>query len=73
MRGEGFHLAVKIGGNVLAFAGQLEKGIDVAGEGGDFFVLGDLLLKALPVLHDLLGFFGLIPEVGGVDLVVGEG
>ena len=73
MRGEGRHFALQVGRNVLAFLGQFEQRVEVAGEAGDFLVLGDLLFQALAVLHDLLAFFGRIPEIGSVDLVVGFG
>ena len=34
----------------------------------DAVVVGDGLFQALALLHDLLAFFGLIPEVGRGDL-----
>jgi hypothetical protein len=39
----------------------------------DAIVVGDRFLEALPVLHDLLAFLGLVPEVGAGDLLFGFG
>ena len=71
--GEAAHLALQIGVDVLAFAREFEQRVEVGSQAGDLGVLGDLLFQALAILHDLLAFFGVRPEVGRVDLFFGLG
>ena len=66
-------VALDIGRDVLAFAGQFEQRVQVVGQGADLLVVGDRLLQPLAVLHDLLALFGLVPEVGLGDLFFGLG
>ena len=40
-------------------------------ERGDFPVALEGFLETLAVLHDFLASFGLIPKVGGTDLIFG--
>ena len=57
----------------LALARQFEHGVQVVGEAADAIVVGDRLFQTLAVLHDLLAFFGLTPEVRRGDLLFGFG
>ena len=47
-----------------AFAREFEEGIEVLGTRADQGIVGDGLFQTLTVLHHLLAFFGLVPEVG---------
>ena len=69
----GLQVALDIGADVLAFAGEFEERVQVVGHGADAVVVGDGLLQALAVLHDLLALFGLAPEIGRGDLLFGLG
>src|ERR1051326_7501719 len=71
--GEGLQLAFDIGEDVFAFAGELEQRVQIRSEAHEAGFVGDGLLQALAILHDLLGFFGLIPEVRIGDLLFGFG
>ncbi len=55
-RGQSLDVALEIGENVFAFAGQLEVGFDVAGAAHQLFVVGDKRFKALAVAHQWLGW-----------------
>ena len=55
----------------LAFAGELKERIQIVGQAADAVVVGNRLLQPLAVLHDLLAFFGLRPEVRRRDLCFG--
>jgi hypothetical protein len=59
--------------NVFAFGCKLEQCVEVRDLGGDLLVLRNLFFQALAILHDLLAFFRMIPEVRRVDLVFGGG
>jgi len=63
---EHFHIALQVGGHIFPFAREFEQSVQVGGLAADARVLGDLLLQALAVLHDLLAFFRIRPEVGSV-------
>jgi hypothetical protein len=41
--------------------------LDVAGDGSEFFVRGDLLLGALAFAENVLRGFLIVPEIGGGD------
>ena len=71
--GVGLEVALDIGGDGFAFAGEFEEGVEVVGHAAYAVVVGDGLFQALAGLHDLLAFFGLIPEVGGGDLLFAFG
>ena len=64
-----FHFAHDVGGNGFAFAGEIEKGVEIVGEAGDLRVGVNRLFEAFAILHDLLAAFGLGPEIGRGDLV----
>ena len=72
-RFEGFDLAFEVRGDILPFARQLEQGIQIGGEARDLLGVGDGLLQPLPVLHYLLRFFGLVPEIRIGNLFLGFG
>ncbi len=69
----GFQIAGDVGSDILALAGELEKGIQIVGHGADALVARNRLFQALAFLHDLLALFGLIPEIGRGDLLLGLG
>ena len=54
--------------DVFAFARQFEQRVQVGGDRAHALVVGDGFLQALALLHHLLAFFGLRPEVGRADL-----
>ena len=66
-----FALDVAVDG--FAFAGEFEKRIEIVGHAGDSLVALDGFFETLAVLHNLLAFFGLRPEVGGGDPGFGAG
>ena len=72
--GESLDIALEIGEDILALAGQLEVGIDVAGAADELLVVGDEVLKALAVAHQGLGRGGIVPEgwIGESGFYVGE-
>ena len=61
--GVALHVALDIARDVFALARQLEERVQVVGEAADALVVGDGLFQALAVLHHLLAFFGLRPEI----------
>ena len=67
------HVALDVAAHALAFARQLEQRVEIVGEGAYALVVGDGLFQPLAVLHDLLAFFGLGPEVRPGDLFFGLG
>ena len=68
--GKALDLAVQIGRYVFAFAPQLEQRVQIRSQARNFGFIGNGLLQALALLHDLLAFFGLlIPEIGIGDLL----
>ena len=50
----GLDVALEIGEDVFAFAGEFEVGFDVAGAADKFFIVGDEGFKALAVAHQRL-------------------
>jgi hypothetical protein len=46
------------------FFGEVDVGVDVARDAGEFFVGGDLVFGAFAVTEDGLGFFLVAPEIG---------
>jgi hypothetical protein len=49
---------------VSFFLGEIDVGVDVAADAGEFFVGGDLVFGAFAVAEDGLGFFLVVPEIG---------
>ena len=66
--GVGLEVALDIGDDGFAFAGEFEEGIEIFGHAAYAVIVGDGFFQALAGLHDFLAFFGLIPEVRGGDL-----
>jgi hypothetical protein len=73
IRGQRLHVALDIRGDVFALAAQLKHGIEVGYLRGNLRVLHHLLFQALALLHELLAFFGIRPEIRRVDLIFGGG
>ena len=71
--GVALQFALDIAVDGFAFAGEFEKRIEIVGHAGDLLVVLDGFFETLAVLHDLLAFFGLGPEVGSRDLLFGAG
>jgi hypothetical protein len=46
------------------FLGEIDVGLDVAGDGGEPFVRGNLLFSALAVAQNALRCFLIAPEIG---------
>ena len=72
--GEGLDVALEIGKNVFAFAGEFEVGFDVAGAAHEFLIVGDHRFEALAVAHDGLAGGGVVPQsrIGELGFYVGE-
>ena len=51
------------------FLGEIDVSLDIAGDGGEFFIRGDLLFGTFPVAQNTLRGFLIAPEigVGGAD------
>ncbi len=64
-------VALDIGLHWLALARQLEHRVQIVCHAADAIVVIDGLFQALSILHDLLTFFGLIPEIRRRDLLFG--
>src|ERR1035438_8752262 len=71
--GELLQLALQFARHVFAFARQFEQRVQIGSYSGNFRLFGESLLQPLTILHNLLGLFGLIPEVGIGDLLFGFG
>ena len=68
--GKTLDLAVQIGRYVFAFASQFEQRVQIRSQARNLGLIGNGLLQALALLHDLLAFFRLlIPEIGIGDLL----
>jgi hypothetical protein len=46
------------------FLGQVDVGVDVTRNAGEFFVGGNLVFGAFAIAEDGLGFFLVVPEIG---------
>jgi hypothetical protein len=44
--------------------GEIDVGFDVAGDGSEFFIRGDLFLSALAIAEDTLSRFLIGPKIG---------
>jgi len=53
--------------DVGLFLRQMDVGFDVAGEGGELLVGGDLFFSALAFAQNTLCGFLIVPEIGGGD------
>ena len=68
--GKALDFALQIGRDVFAFARQFEQRVQIRGQARHLGFVGNGLLQALALLHDLLALFGLlIPEIGIGDLL----
>ena len=65
---ERLHLALNLARDILALARELEQRIQIGCQGPDLRFVSQRFLQPFPVLHHLLTFFRLIPEVRIVDL-----
>jgi hypothetical protein len=62
--GEVLDLSREVVENVLAFACQLEKSVEIGRAGRQLGFLFEGFLETLTFLVDLLALFGLAPEIG---------
>ena len=68
--GERLHLTFEFAIHVLAFAGKLEQRFDVgSGCRNDLSSPSNRFFQAFALLHYLLAFFRLVPEIRIVDLL----
>jgi hypothetical protein len=67
--GQAFHLLADVRPDVLAFAAQLDQGLEILERPRDLGFFRDVLLQTLALTKKLLAMLGPVPEIGIRDLL----